>query len=236
MKRIFKQSCPYIVILAVSLLCALILEFTCFMREKEPVFSGETVSLLHEDAYTATPYGYKKENDLYTPFLNDPQLTFSGVDIKAQTLCIQFKEKMYSNLVLEVYYKKEGELFTSEDALPITNIPLGTDTFCIELPGEQYESIRIDINGTFYLKDVILSSGNVIDTVSITAKPLDALRLITCWLLIALLPLMGMIGHKLFYRKKEHSLLPVEGKTAFQEKLYSLALLTALIGISSIIC
>ena len=108
----------------------------------------------------AKPYLYRQDDDTFFPENEDPQIIVSEINEDVKTLLLTFESNNHSDDSMQVYFKKESEAFSEENSVSV-NILDKAKYVAVVLPADNYESIRIDINGKFELNDIVISSGEI---------------------------------------------------------------------------
>lgn len=144
----------------------------------------EPVSLYAQQAYKLS--GYDVDGDAFTPNNNDPQIGFYNLSANLQTIGIDFSKPLDSDVNIEVYYAVNGEGLSQANCMSVT-ARAGSDSAVAELPYDAYTSLRLDINGAFCLKDIVVSeeaptavTQRQIDSADIFAAVVCALFVLAC--------------------------------------------------------
>lgn len=146
-------------ILLSALILALSLEFLAFMTKTEILYEKESVSVLEEDTLISV-HNYAVSGNSYSPSGADPQLILQNVNAPAKTLILVFAEPTQKKASLEIFYTRApGATFTQENAVSKLSVPRGTTELPIALPDGEYHDFRIDIDGSFTLSDIRVSTG-----------------------------------------------------------------------------
>lgn len=113
-----------------------------------------------QNLYPSAEYyinGYDYSGNTYIPNSNDPQIGFAISNQQVRTIIVQFARPLEENIQTEVYYAFSGQQLSEERKLQIT-FEKGSTEYVIEMPFEKYTQIRLDINGSFSLKQVYVSA------------------------------------------------------------------------------
>ncbi len=180
-----KKHYKLILLLAISLLFSLFLEAFFFTQGSLYDFSERQTSVLDDEVYPRYSQGYKETDNSYTPINNDPQIIISGINQNIKTLLIRFESKSHIESAIQIFFCKAGEPFSATNSVTAI-IEKGEDAICVSLPGETYESIRLDINKRFSLADVVVSSGELIGTHRGFTQPFNFLRIFLTFLAVSL--------------------------------------------------
>lgn len=145
------------IVLVASLIFSIIAELCFFTVNSEIEFGGGSVSLLSKDGCAFSTSGYILNENFYTQENEDPQLIFRDVNETVHTVYIKFGSRIKKDTSVQIYYAKKGEDFSAENAtVPIT-LTFPAKTALVEIPKGDYSDIRVDINGTFLIEDILVS-------------------------------------------------------------------------------
>ncbi len=154
-KFTIKTNRQWIAALVLALLLALLAELVLFMPTTKAFYSPQSVSLLHSEHVTFCPVQYTVSGDSYVQKGDDPQLCFSSINETVESILIEFAQPVVRKTELQVYYAKAGEFFSAENGTAIKRIPFAAKRMIVHIPREEYEAIRVDVDGDFVLGDVI---------------------------------------------------------------------------------
>lgn len=149
------------------LICVLILAATIFLMDiiSINVYGENQSSFSKEVLPTEITYvDYEVDGLLYKAYGGDPQMHLPIADEAVNCLIISFAEPMREFRSCRLYYASEGEGLTEERAVNYTSVKEteeGIIEILIELPEEKYSVLRLDLDGTFSLKSVVLSRGEI---------------------------------------------------------------------------
>ena len=137
--------------------------------------------------------GYSVEGNQFQPTDVDPQILFHPQNLSFNTIRILFSSPLEQATDVEIYYDISGDGL-SEDHKLSAELPQGTDSFSIGLPFEQYQTLRVDINGSFSLEGLF-----AVNQVSILSRPRFRLDgLISMWVICSVLaiPILFVMARK----------------------------------------
>lgn len=155
-----KQKQDIIIILAVSLIFAVLAELCLFTVNRKTDFPNGSVSLLNKQDCNMQVFGYKADNGTFTQTSADPQLVFSNVNETVKTVYVQFGQRITKTSDIQVYYAKDNEEFTAESSTSPKALSIGTQSVVVNIPSGDYTSLRVDINGDYSLAEISVSSGD----------------------------------------------------------------------------
>ncbi len=169
-----KKGVKSAVIVILALIFSLVVEVGIFIYDSVFEYSEDSFSLL-DDKSKLSAVNYQVDGNTYTPSANDPQLVIHDINKEVKSLVISFSSKNYTNASLQVFYKTENSAFNETDSLKNINIPNGATDMLLILPENVYDSIRIDIDGKFDIKDIVISGGDAV-VVRKAVEPFSILR------------------------------------------------------------
>lgn len=192
----------YAVVLIAALVLALVLELLVFVGDSRVDTSATPVSLLDANVSTMATYGYEIDGNRFTRVAADSQLIFTNVGQETKYILISFARPILGEVSTKVYYAVENEQL-SEDRSMEAEIPFGTRHFVLAVPQNTYETLRVDIDGSFYLENIAVSS-EPINTVFVLANSFSILRLAAMFVVLA--AVMALFVRWLFAEKNERRL------------------------------
>lgn len=203
------------------------------------------IATLKEDAVTVSMLdrlteaeGYLVDGQTFTPESADPRLWFATEGCRIATILVSFDAPLTENAPVEVYYAVAGQDLSEEFSVHL-QAPAGRDTVVVPIPDGVYETIRIDVNAAFTLRDISFSETGANHSLSVSApavKRLIILFAVTVLVTFALYmatekqaphpdPLTDKV--RSFFR----TVLPTEPLTA-REKVYLLICFSAYLVLS----
>lgn len=109
-------------------------------------------------------YGYEVINNLYTTQTNDPQIFFENINSNISIVKIDFEQPVDRNVGIQIYYPNSSGHITGSNVV-LSHIPKGKKWVAIDLPGDYYSFLRIDIGTelgvSFLLKDISVYSKSI---------------------------------------------------------------------------
>ena len=165
----------WIVIVAAALIIALVAELGVFMTESRAFYDESAVSLLNPEEASLLPYGYHVSGNNYTQALPDPQLAFRDINETFDHVLVSFATPVLSKVRVQLYYCSAGEDFTAEKALKQAEVPFGDTHMILQIPKETYEGLRVDIDGNFTLRDIVVSEKSI-RVNRVFVRPFNVLR------------------------------------------------------------
>lgn len=164
----------YAVIAVISIIMAIIAEIYLFMMGARIEYQGTPISIL-DQKYTIEQVGYSVNGKEYTPITDDPQIIISNINQAVEYIVVEFAGDIPDGTIVELFYAKSGEVFTQENSTQTTTN--GLNQVILQIPYATYESLRVDINQTFSLKQIYVSEEQVTIHRQITGS-FNALRFI----------------------------------------------------------
>lgn len=146
----------------ISILSFVIPMFICFNSAFVAKFKNLVEFSVEEREYCI---GYDVKENEYSMITDDPQMLYKVDPEMISVVVVDFLKPVESDLLMQIYYAKPGEALTEEKSV-IQNISAGKTQAYIELPGDNYEVIRIDINGDFSLGKISRTADKVIRVTS----------------------------------------------------------------------
>ncbi|MBE6727596.1 MAG: hypothetical protein E7562_02995 [Ruminococcaceae bacterium] len=175
----------YALCIVLALIIATVFEITVFMRETEVKFEGKAVSVMDEDEYSFTYGDYIVTDNRYTRAGIDPSIRISDIDREISSVMVSFSKPIYSNPRLQLFFAKEDEELSEKNSCVIENIPLMALNVIVDIPKADYDTIRIDIDGSFSLEDIIVSDRSISSSNQFSLELFGFFRLLTTFLILS---------------------------------------------------
>lgn len=187
----------------IAIIASFALELTCMSSIPNGTESNlvGNVSELYPK-YSPNFYGYDISGDRFIAINNDPQMLFTGINSVVGSLHIIFKFPLTQDTVIQVYYAEAGAKLSEANSTIITGEMGSTDVF-LDLPVNEYSTLRVDINGGFTLSRIDISDCHV-NRITVNKK-LSLIRfLVILIIMIGLLILLYKTGYlkKVSYHSK----------------------------------
>ncbi len=144
------------IIFAVALVFSVLIELCLFTVNRSVEFPDGSVSLLNKEDCVLTPVGYNSNGNIYNQSSDDPQLIFTGVNETVKTIYIKFGSHITKDTPVQVYYAETATEFSASASKQMT-ATFPAKSAIMEIPGGDYSSLRIDIDGNFAIDDIIVS-------------------------------------------------------------------------------
>ncbi|MBP3478639.1 MAG: hypothetical protein J6K03_04040, partial [Oscillospiraceae bacterium] len=152
------------------------LELGFFMVGQRVDCDGQRISLM-DGNYEYVSVGYSVNGNQYQQVSADPQIIFFDVDETTGYVLLSFGERLNRGVQAQIFYRAEGEAFSSENVTKVYDLPFASSNLIIELPKNEYDALRIDIEGDFILTDVQISQ-TPMDIAHTFEKPFDVLHVL----------------------------------------------------------
>lgn len=152
-----ENKIKYAVAIALALIIATVLEITVFMHEEKVSFSGETVSVSKNEDIKIDVLGYNADEYKYTVISADPNIVISGINGETGSVLVKFLSPVYTQPRVQVFFKTADAEFTEENSFILDSLPFASRNALINIPAGSYDSIRVDIDSSFALDDIIIS-------------------------------------------------------------------------------
>lgn len=101
--------------------------------------------------------GYDVHDYEFVPAQEDPQLLFNASGLKIRTIAIQFRENLEKETHVQVYYEI-GQQGMSEENSISQEVDEEQKTVVFAMPDENFQRIRVDIDGAFELENIEYSA------------------------------------------------------------------------------
>lgn len=115
------------------------------------------VTTTREQVYTSkdivSSKDYKRKKDAFVQDGDDPQFVFKGDISKVNRVKVYLRKSEYNDMYIKVFYRKKGEDFSEINTSDGHLWAYHTDTE-VKINEGNYESIRIDLDGSFELDHV----------------------------------------------------------------------------------
>lgn len=100
-------------------------------------------------------YHYEEEAQTFEQIDADPNFYLQGMTDSCGGIKIVLQEPAQEEILVQVFYAEKPEKGLSERRSVKTKIPMGEDSCHIKLPLKKYEVLRIDMDASFRLKEII---------------------------------------------------------------------------------
>lgn len=157
MKIQYKKIISNVIVLLLSFGIGLLMSYNA--KGYNVVKLSENISLTDSDI--SYIYGYDISESEYTPYNNDPQIGFQGLNADINVILISLSESVQQDTFVQIYYALVGQGLCEQNSIK-GYIYEGEKEFFAFLPEEVYGEIRIDINGSFVLESIIGSTDPLI--------------------------------------------------------------------------
>lgn len=154
MKRCAKYLIASAVALVLSILCALISLISlpdCHVLAPPE----DAVSQLDSAEFSCHDCEMDADGTI-TPTGNDPQIVITGVDSRVSTFCVRLAQPVLQGTRYQLYFAGEGEPFSESHSVSAYSAA-GQLDLVFELEPAEYERIRLDVDGSYVLSDVLIS-------------------------------------------------------------------------------
>lgn len=168
---------PHIVAVILAIIIAVLGELFLFMSGKTLNFQGAYIPLF-EQQYQFSTVGYSVDGNKYIATSNDPQIIISDVNQVVRYVAIEFGDQVADGTIVEVFYASEKNEFSQDYSSCVVLDGRTSNCVVLEIPEAEYESLRVDINGNFSLKEIYLSTEQVFLEYGLL-NPFSGLRFIT---------------------------------------------------------
>lgn len=156
-----KGLLKYAVAVVIALVFSITVEGVVFMRDAAFDYKGDPVSLLDPNNCQTVISGYNVSGNRYEPTDGDPQLVFTSLNRKVDSVLISFTEREFNNTEIQIFYKVGGEEFSEANSTGRRAVPFAASYIILELPCAEYEELRIDIDGSFSLEGITVCDGPI---------------------------------------------------------------------------
>lgn len=109
------------------------------------------------DTVPCTASGYEINGREFVPEREDPQLYFATENLQIGAIDVEFSEPLSNDTEIQVYYAETGQDLIEDHSVK-TIIEAGKRHAIFKIPKNQYSQIRVDIDGSFSLQDIVYSS------------------------------------------------------------------------------
>ena len=153
-KQLGKYCCAILAAVLLSFGCALLSLHALpkVYRLEEPT---DAISILDQVEIEAVNSEIAPDGTV-TMTGDDPNLILRGVDVSAGTVCISFAEPMKEGSFAQLYYSRDGKTFNEVDSVSVV-IHNDQDEIFFTLDSGEYQTLRVDINCDYQLRDIRIS-------------------------------------------------------------------------------
>lgn len=182
-----KKGTKSLIVLVVALIVALFVEFNFFVYDSIFKVSGNKASLLDGTTCKTIVSGYEIDSfGTYFPVNSDPQIIFTDIQAETDSILITFADKILTPTDYQFFYSSDGD-FIEENSFTQT-IPIGAESLLLTLPDGDFDDLRLDINGNFIFKDIVVTDGEII-LEKVAVQNFSFLRLTVLFLIISCIAL-----------------------------------------------
>ena len=101
--------------------------------------------------------GYQIEGNSFIQINETPAITLSGQYEQVESVTINFMEPLEADTNIQIYYAREDEAFEEQNSV-WASIPEASASYEVEMPKDNYTTLRVDIQGSFTLSSILISS------------------------------------------------------------------------------
>ena len=155
---------------------------------------------------------FEDGNVEWVPFSEDPHVNVSAPDFEVNKIEVTFNEPFKGRTAFQLFYIAEGEGLQEENSYKF-DIEQGQSTISFYIPSGEYSLLRMDIDGPYSPKEMIVSNTQLIPTRNFEIVPFVTLAI----LLVVLIVLNSRIAY-FAYLKSCFLRVLEEGRTAYLQK------------------
>lgn len=160
-KIITKANIKYVIAILLALITAISIEMFVFMKESTVKSSGILVSAVENSDYLIAINDYEVSDGSYIRTGIDPGITISNIGKEIDSVLLSFSSSVFTSPRVQVFFAGTNEEFSEANSTVIESIPLNTLDFAVDIPKGYYDRVRVDIDGSFSLKDIFISDEDI---------------------------------------------------------------------------